>query len=386
MERINRPPWSTSTKIIVVLAMLGLLGFVFYRFSVAMPPLIIAIILAYVLSPIARFFQKKLGLPRGLGILLAYLLLLLLIIAVLMIVIPQVIRQVSGFNLNLIQLLEQGRNLFSDKINIAGVVIDGPTLLGQIVNQLEGLLQPVFGTTLDVVATLLESIVWIVFIIIISIYLVNDSSKIMAWFENLVPPAYRSDYCRLVDSLNTIWSAFFRGQLLLAFIVSIIITAEGLIIGLPFALLMGMLAGILEFLPSIGHGIWLVTASLLALFLGSTHLPIPNFVFLLLLVGLHIVFTQFDLNYMIPRIIGRSVSLSPMVVILGIVAGAAIAGVMGVVLAAPSIASLRVILRYIYARLLDQEPFIEDTVAPRLPPPKLQWWKKRGGRKQETPL
>jgi len=129
-----------------------------------------------------------------------------------------------------------------------------------------------------------------------------------------------------------------------------------------------------------------VTASLLTLFMGSTHLPIPNLVFLLLVFGLHIVFTQFDLNYLIPRVIGRSVQLPPMVVILGIVAGAAIAGVLGVVLAAPSIASLRVILRYLYARLLDQEPFAEETAVPRLPPPKVQWWKKRGGRKTEFPL
>lgn len=386
MDNNLRPAWSTPTKIIVVLAILALFGFLFFRFSVALPPLIIAIILAYVLSPISSFFQKKLKLPRGLGILLAYLLMLLLIAGVLMIIIPLLIRQVGGFNLNIIQWLEQARSLFSDKITIAGVVIDGPTLLGQIVNQLEGLLQPVFGTTLDVVASLLESIVWIVFIVIISIYLVKDASKIMAWFESLVPPAYRGDFNRLVEDLNTIWSAFFRGQLLLAFIVTLIITAEGLIIGLPFALLMGLLAGMMEFFPSVGHGVWLVTASLLALFMGSTHLPIPNLVFLLLVFGLHIVFTQFDLNYLIPRVIGRSVQLPPMVVILGIVAGAAIAGVLGVVLAAPSIASLRVILRYLYARLLDQEPFAEETAVPRLPPPKLQWWKKRGGRKTEFPL
>ncbi len=386
MENNLRPAWSTPTKIIVTLAILALFGFLFYRFSVALAPFIIALILAYVLSPIAGFFQRKLKLPRALGILFAYTLLILLIAGVLMILIPLLVRQASGFNLNIMRWLEQGRSLFNEKIVIAGVVIDGPTLLGQIVNQLEGLLRPVFGTTLDVVAALLEWLVWIVFIFIISIYLVKDSGKIMAWFQSLVPPAYRSDFDHLVEDVNTIWGAFFRGQLLLALIVTLIVTAEGLIIGLPFALLMGLLAGLMEFFPSIGHAVWLVIASLLALFMGSTHLPVPNWVFFLLVLGVHIVFTQFDLNYLIPRVIGRSVQLPPMVVILGIVAGAAIAGVLGVVLAAPSIASLRVILRYLYARLLDQEPFAAESPAPRLPPPKLQWWKKRGGRKTEFPL
>ncbi|MCC6147107.1 MAG: AI-2E family transporter [Anaerolineaceae bacterium] len=386
MENNLRPAWSIPTKLIVILGILALFGFLFYRFSVALAPLIIAIILAYVLSPIAGFFGRELKLPRGASILLAYVLLLLLIAGALMILIPLLVRQASGFNLNILHWLEQGRNLFNDKIVIAGVVIDGPTLLGQIVSQLEGLLRPVFGTTLDVVAALLGWLVWIVFIFIISIYLVKDSGKIMAWFQSLVPPAYRSDFDHLVEDVNTIWSAFFRGQLLLALIVTLIITLEGLILGLPFAFLMGLLAGLMEFLPSIGHGIWLVIASLLALFMGSAHLPIPNWAFFLVVLGVHIIFTQFDLNYLIPRVIGRSVQLPPMVVILGIVAGAAIAGVLGVVLAAPSIASLRVILRYLYARLLDQEPFAVESPAPRLPPPKLQWWKKGGSRKTKPSL
>ena len=83
---------------------------------------------------------------------------------------------------------------------------------------------------------------------------------------------------------------------MLALIVSSFITLEGLIIGLPFALLMGVLAGLLEFMPSIGHGIWLVIASLVGLFLGSTWIPIPNWAFMILILVLHTVFTQFDLN------------------------------------------------------------------------------------------
>jgi predicted PurR-regulated permease PerM len=134
-------------------------------------------------------------------------------------------------------------------------------------------------------------------------------------------------------------------------------------------------AGLLEFLPSIGHGIWLVTASLLALFAGSTWLPLPNWVFMLLVIGLHLVYQQFDLNYLIPRIIGRSVHLPPVVVILGIVSGAVIAGVLGILLAAPTIASARVLIHYIYANLFDMDPF-PASVAPPLPPPNPQWWRK----------
>jgi predicted PurR-regulated permease PerM len=163
--------------------------------------------------------------------------------------------------------------------------------------------------------------------------------------------------------INAIWSAFFRGQLLLVLIVAVIITIGGLILGLPFALAMGVLAGLLEFLPSLGHGIWLVIAALLMLFRGSTWIPLPNWVLTLVVVALHGVFQQVDLNILIPSIIGRRVRLHPLVIILGIVAGASLAGVLGILLAAPTIASMRVIGRYVQARLFDMEPSTTQIVA-----------------------
>ena len=141
---------------------------------------------------------------------------------------------------------------------------------------------------------------------------------------------------------------------------------------------MGVIAGLLEFLPSIGHAIWLTIATILGLFVGSTWMPIPNWAFTLIIIGLHIFFQQFDINYLIPRIIGRRVHLPPLVVILGIVSGALLAGVLGVLLAAPTIASARVVGRYVYANLFDQDPF-PDSVAPSLPPPNPRWWRKTTG-------
>jgi predicted PurR-regulated permease PerM len=145
---------------------------------------------------------------------------------------------------------------------------------------------------------------------------------------------------------------------------------------------MAIFAGLMEFLPSLGHGIWLFVASLLAFFVGSTWLPLPNWIFMLLVIGLHLIFEQFDLNYLIPRIIGRSVHLPPVVVILGIVSGALLAGVLGIFLAAPTIASLRVLGRYIYANLFDLDPFPIASSSP-LPPPNPRWW--QTGKEQPQP-
>ena len=116
------------------------------------------------------------------------------------------------------------------------------------------------------------------------------------------------DFIRLRFEISQIWNAFFRGQLALAIIVATIFTVVGFAIGLPFALAMGVLAGLLEFMPSLGHGIWLIIAASLSLFIGSTWLPLPNWVFALIVIGLHLFFQQFDLNYLIPRVIGQAVT------------------------------------------------------------------------------
>ena len=219
--------------------------------------------------------------------------------------------------------------------------------------------------------------VWAVFIVAISIYLVKDSNEIIKWFEERIPPTYRRDFSLLRDDIYTIWSAFFRGQLLLSLIVMVIMSIMAFSLGLRYALLLGILAGLLEFLPGVGHSISLILAALVALIGGSSWIPIPTWMLALIVVGFHIIFQQFDWNYLIPRIIGRSVHLSPMVVILGVVAGASLSGLLGVVLAAPTIATGRVLGRYVYAQLFNLDPFPNVATTTPLPAPDLRWWHHR---------
>lgn len=381
----SRPRWSPSTKLTVALLMLGLLIYLLWRFSAALQPLILAAILAYLLNPLASRFEHRLRLPRPLATLLALGLVLLVIAAIPLLLIPPLSAQVAGLNLDLQRSLETLQEFLNTDYFLAGQRINPGLGLQQTVGSLQGLLEPVMNRTLEYAVGILSSLVWGVFILVAGFYLAKDAPALANWVQGLVPAAYQQDYAILQREISLIWSAFFRGQLTLAAVVAAIFTVVGLIIGLPFALAMGILAGVLEFLPSIGHGIWLTTASLLALFLGSTWLPLPNWAFWLLLVGLHLFFQQFDLNYLIPRIIGRRVHLPPLVVILGIVTGALLAGFLGIFLAAPTIASARVLGRYIYANLLDQDPFPSPVASP-LPPPDAQWWRKaKSGRKPLPP-
>jgi len=369
----TRRPWLPRTKLTVSLLLLGLFIYFLFRFSEVIPPVILAGILAYAINPLVNKLDRRFSWPRWFFVTSIYMVLVALLITIPILFIPPLAKQITGINLDIQQFLQQGETLLGQQYTLAGLTIDSTEIVQQVIGVIQELLQPLFGHTLGFAVDVITSLVWIVFILVVSFYLVKDSASLETWVTQLPPPGYHDDFRRLRIEVNQIWGDFFRGQLILGSVVALAFTALGLIFGMPFALAMGVLAGLLEFLPSIGHVIWLVTAVIVTLIAGSTWIAIPNWFFALIIVVLHLIYQQFDLNYLIPRIIGRKVHLPPLVIILGIVAGAVFAGVLGVLLAAPTIASSRVIGRYIFANLTDTDPFPSESTE-SLPPPDSRWW------------
>jgi predicted PurR-regulated permease PerM len=379
---VQRPHWPYATKLTVSLLLLAFFIYLLTRFREIIPPIVIAIILAFILNPAVNFMERKFHFPRVLGILLTFILLLAIIVLIPIVIVPRLGANLGPLQLDPQQIVSSIESALAQQYTIGGITIYPSTFAGQVINLLQGLLQPVVGQTVNLVKSIITSIIWVIFIFLVSFYLIKDGAKLEDWFTSHLPPAFLPDYQWLRGEINQIWSAFFRGQLLLSIVVAILFIIVGFILGLPFAFAMGILAGILEFLPSIGHGIWLVTASLLAFFLGSSWIPLPNWAFMLIVIGFHLIYEQFDINYLIPRIVGRMIHLPALVIILGIFAGAILAGVLGIPLAAPTIASLRVIGRYIFANLFDLE-WIPTSTVQQLPPPKTYWWQ-RSRRKEKS--
>jgi phosphoglycolate phosphatase len=123
---------------------------------------------------------------------------------------------------------------------------------------------------------------------------------------------------------------------------------------------MGLLAGLLEAIPTFGPVLATIPAVLVAFFRGSVYLPLSNFWFAILVLGIYTLIQQVENAYLVPRIMGRRLQLHPVIVFIGVLAGGFLAGAIGILLAAPIIATFRVVLGYIYAKLLDQEPFPQE--------------------------
>ncbi len=211
MEK-KRPRWSSQNKLAVSVLLLALCIYLLFRFSVVLPPLILAFVLAYVLSPVTALLQNLLGGRRTLASLLTYFLLLVLIIALLVVIIPPLANQMTGLNLDMQRFLLQVETLLGRQFEFAGQIFDIEALFQQTIGSLQGILEPIFGQTLSLAFEAISSLIWVIFIFIISFYLVKDGPVLREWFERAVPPDYRQDFIRLRGEISHIWGLSFGGN------------------------------------------------------------------------------------------------------------------------------------------------------------------------------
>lgn len=367
----GRPCWSPTSKLVISIFLVVFAIVAIFYSRIVLVPLIIGGIVAYLLHPLVRGLSRLTHLPHGVATGVIYLLLLAILISGGATLGSIAAAQVNDLLLYLrneyIQFAEYLESLSGQSITLLSLEISVEEISNQVASALTEMVRSVGTESVSIVFNVAETFFLTIFIFLIAFYLTRDSDRFGSFFRGLIPPAYSEDVRLLAAEINGIWSAFFRGQLLLALLIGTLVGVLCMAVGFPQPILMGIFAGFMEFLLSVGHTIWLITAIVIALIEGSTRLPISNVAFAVVVVVVQVVYTQLDLNILIPRIIGRQVHLHPMVVLIGIIVGAAVGGVLGIVLAAPTIATLRVLGRYVYARLFDLDPF--PLVGPVVMPP-----------------
>ena len=371
-ESVRR--WSTSTKRTVTLVVLLLLALVIYRFRDVLPPLMIAFLMAFILDPIVDFLSDRLRLSRGLATTLVFLVLVLVMVGVVaapVSVVPSIPRVVRATQSDVIRIITDIGAFFERPVEIWGYSLDLSELYRDLSTMLRSFVTSVAQGTLDVVVDIASGAFWLIVILIAAYYLTKDGDRIVEQLEDMAPPGYRDDFVRLRQRITDVWNAFLRGQLLLGVALATITTVVCTAVGLPYAVGMGLIAGVMEFVPNLGPIIALVPAVLVALFQGSSFLPLSNFWFAVLVTGLYLVIQQIEGNLLVPRILGRSLNLHPLVVLIGIIVGGNLAGILGMLLAAPVLATLRVVSRYVFYRLYDRDPFAEPEVKVQPPRPGL---------------
>jgi predicted PurR-regulated permease PerM/phosphoglycolate phosphatase-like HAD superfamily hydrolase len=354
---VTSTEWSRTTKRLVVVGLVIILLLLLYIFRALLPPVAIALVLAYLLKPLADQVERRAKLPRALAVILVFLALLLIISIIPIWVVPFAVDRITLLNLDIQQLGDDLIRFLSQPVFILGYSLSLQDLVGDLRGALQDLLQPFATQTVSLLFNVASSLLWVVSVLIISFYLVKDAERLRSFLDRISPPGYTEELRRLREEINRVWKAFFRGQVVLGIVIGVVVWIAMTAVGLPNAGLMGLVAGLLEVIPTFGPVLATIPSLLIAFFLGSTYLPLSNFWFTILVLGIYLLIQQAENAYLVPRIMGRRLMLHPIVIFIGVLAGGLLFGVLGVFLAAPVIGTVRVLLRYVYAKLLNEDPY-----------------------------
>lgn len=377
---VSSPLWGRSTKLIVIIIGLLLLAFTARRFQGLIVMVIVAAVIAYILNPLVETVNERTRISRGWVILVIYLLLAAALIALFVSLGVVAYDQATDF-INLVpNLIDQSVSLIesvnarSEPIIIFDQIIVEPIDMPweSITDQLLGLIQPTLSTSGGFVGQLATTTVRTVgnflFIFVISIYLIFEAPNIGSYLQALASqPGYQTDIKRMSEEFGRIWSAYLRGQVILGVVIFLVVWLGLTMLGVRNALALGLIAGLLEFVPTIGPIISTVIAMSVALFQPGNPWNLDGWQFALIVLAFMVIVQQVENNILVPRIVGGALDLHPMIVIIGVFMGASIAGILGAILAAPVLASLKLIAVYAWRKLFDQPPFPEDD--PVLDPP-----------------
>ena len=292
--------------------------------------LTLGISIAAALAPMVAWLARRV--PRLLAIVLVYLVVLLLLVGIGWIIIPQLVNQAREISFRAPALIREMQDLFAQGDRIFGVSLMD-TLLPQV-GQFSALL-------ISMPVRIISSLFDILLVLFISVYLLIEAPTIRRFLLSLFPAGYRKRVDGLVMDISQAMGGYVRGTVLTSIAVGFLTYLGLLVIGVDFPLVFGLLAGLLEVIPYLGPLIAAVPILIVALL----ESPVQGLVALIFL----FVLQQFESLVLRPNIMHTQTAVSPLLVILAIIAGSTLGGLLGVIVAIPLAAGLRVVVKEVIA-------------------------------------
>jgi predicted PurR-regulated permease PerM len=243
----------------------------------------------------------------------------------------------------------------------------------QSISQVQGaVLTPLPEQALQLLETTSVGVLWFL-IILVSVYLfLSYWPDTREWLMRSAPSQYRPELEELYNRVSGIWMGYLRGQIVLMLIVGVVFTIAWLIIGIPGALVLGLIAGFFTLVPDVGPFLAVVLAAGVALLEGSTWMPLSNFGVAVVVVIVYLVLINAKNFFLRPIIMGRSVHMNEGVVFIVILIATILEGILGALLVVPVLASVMVIGGYLQRKVLGLPPFEGEDETPFIAPEKIK--------------
>jgi predicted PurR-regulated permease PerM len=344
--RLGVVAWAGIGIIVLGYLLLRLLVYV----NPVVPPLLLAVVVVYLLNPLVTALERR-GVPRLAGAAVAYVLLICLVALAISLLVPVVSRQVTqvvdhfpGYVADAQATVRRVAARFGQEPNFRLDADQVRQWLSASENR-ETVTRYLTGLR-SVTTSLLSAMLIFVIGPIIAFYLLVDLPRLRRGATALVPPGRRQEISVLMERIGQAVGGFFRGQLLVALFVGVASSIGLWAVGLPFWLLVGIVAGVFNLVPLVGPFIAGGLAVIIALIGGE---PLTALWSALVLLAVQ----QVDNHLISPNVMSRTVQLHPVVVMLALLVGASFAGLFGMLVIVPLVAVAKIVFLHLWARYVD---------------------------------
>jgi predicted PurR-regulated permease PerM len=357
--------WTLTTRYFAIGLVLIFVVFVGWQIREIFGPLITAGLIAYIFYPFVQILHTRFRLSQGAASRIVYFFSLTLMIAVPVSLAPTLVRELDVVANDLLKTVEEVELLLTRPVQIANMQLHLETLIPEVRTSLTAVLAPLPEDALKLLETTSRGTLWFLVIVISVYYFMTDWDRMRDKIIGLAPVNYQHDIWQIYREIKAVWMGFLRGQLTLMIIVAVTFAIIWSIIGLPGALLLGILAGLFSLIPDVGPFAATALALIVALLEGSNFswMPQDHFIFALIVAGLYAVLINIKNIWLRPLIYGRSVHMHPGIVFVSIIAAVIFTGIIGAFIIVPVLASLGVIGRYVHARILGLPAFLDEMPA-----------------------
>jgi predicted PurR-regulated permease PerM len=384
------PKWGSNVKLIVGLSLVAVISALLIYFRQIIGPLLLAFILTYLLHPVAARLSKLTRLSWRWAVNLIYLVVFILLGGFFTASGVAVVQQIQN-------LIDAVREFINDLPGLIAVLstqtyafgpfhfdlsqFDLPSLADQLLANVQPLLGRIGALVGTFAASAATTLVWAGFVLIISYFLLVDASRVPEDLIYIEIPGYDADVRRLGRELRRIWNAFLRGQLTVIVLVIICYTVLLTVLGVRYSLAIALLAGIGRLVPYVGPAVMWVVIALVTFFQHETRFVGEPWQYTLMVLACSVVLDQIFDNLVSPRLLGDVLGVHPAAVLIGAVVATNLIGIVGLVLVAPALASLKLVGNYMLRKMLDLDPWqaYEQEALRRAIAPQSRWYRRLMG-------
>ncbi len=317
-------------------------------------PILLAGILFYMLNPVVNLLTKvkigKKNISRTWGVAVVFLLLVAIIVLVAAVFIPKLTNQLVNLANQLPSVIDDSRKLLDKifknansqellkKIDFSSI---NDKISKNITSYADGIISGLTNGIGSVISATANAVIVIITVPVVLFYMLKDGHKLAPTIKRVLPEKHEAQIMDLLSEMSSTISKYISGQMIECLFVGTFTAIGYWIIGLPYALLLGVIAGICNIIPYIGPYIGIAPALAVSLSTGSWLNVIYNIVIVL-------VVQQVDGNLVYPNVIGKSLQIHPLTIIIILLAAGNIAGLMGMILAIPLYAIVKVVVVHLY--------------------------------------